>query len=192
MRIPDPSSPPNKTNSVGMTIVRIAVLLFVIGITIYIYLIRDQAKDLANYGYTGIFLLSILANATIILPAPGILFVFAMGGVFNPAFVAIAAGGGAAIGELFGYLAVFSGQPVIENVALYQRIRTWMQQNRQWVGPFIMFLAFLPLPFFDLAGIASGALKIPLRSFFLWCLAGKMIKMLAIAYAGAYSFKLIP
>ncbi|MEI7988168.1 MAG: VTT domain-containing protein [Chloroflexota bacterium] len=192
MRIPDPSSPPNKTNSVGMTIVRIAVLLFVIGITIYIYLIRDQAKDLANYGYTGIFLLSILANATIILPAPGILFVFAMGGVFNPAFVAIAAGGGAAIGELSGYLAGFSGQPVIENVALYQRIRTWMQQNRQWVGPFIMFLAFLPLPFFDLAGIASGALKIPLRSFFLWCLAGKMIKMLAIAYAGAYSFKLIP
>ena len=175
-----------------MTIVRIAVLLFVIGITIYIYLIRDQAKDLANYGYTGIFLLSILANATIILPAPGILFVFAMGGVFNPAFVAIAAGGGAAIGELSGYLAGFSGQPVIENVALYQRIRTWMQQNRQWVGPFIMFLAFLPLPFFDLAGIASGALKIPLRSFFLWCLAGKMIKMLAIAYAGAYSFKLIP
>jgi membrane protein YqaA with SNARE-associated domain len=179
---------PSKANH-GMTVVRIVTLLFVVGITIYIYSIRHQARELANYGYGGIFLLSILANATVILPAPGLLFVFALGGVFNPLYVALAAGAGAAIGELSGYLAGFSGQAIIENGNLYQRIHNWMDRNRTWIGPFIMLLAFLPLPIFDLAGIAAGAMKIPIWQFFIWCLAGKILKMLMIAYIGAFSLK---
>ena len=41
--------------------------------------------------------------------------------------------------------------------------------------------------FFDLGGIAAGALKIPMRTFLFWCILGKIIKMLCFAYAGAYS-----
>ena len=37
-----------------------------------------------------------------------------MGAIFNPIGVAVAAGLGAAIGELSGYLAGFSGQGVVE------------------------------------------------------------------------------
>ncbi len=170
-----------------MTLVRVAVLLFVIAVSVYIYSIREQAKELANYGYGGIFLLSILSNATVILPAPGLLFVFAMGGVFHPLGVALAAAAGASIGELSGYLAGFSGQGVIENVDLYRRIRAWMQRHPFWVGPFITFLAFLPLPFFDLAGLAAGALRMPVGAYLLWCFGGKLLKMLAIAYAGSFS-----
>ena len=81
-------------------LLRVLVLLFVIAVSIYIFSIRDQAKELAKFGYPGIFFLSILANATVILPAPGVLFVFAMGAVFNPVGVAIAAGAGAAIAEI--------------------------------------------------------------------------------------------
>ena len=58
--------------------------------------------------------LSILANGTVILPAPGVIFVFAMGAIFNPFWVAVAAGAGAALGELTGYLVGFSGQAVVE------------------------------------------------------------------------------
>jgi membrane protein YqaA with SNARE-associated domain len=177
---------PPQGNHIGLTMARIAALLFVVGITVYIFTIRDQAKELANYGYAGIFFLSILANATVILPAPGLLFVFALGGVFNPLYVALAAGAGAAIGELSGYLAGFSGQAVIENVDLYRRISNWMKNNKRWVGPFIMLMAFIPLPFFDLAGIAAGALKVPISLFLGWCLAGKILKMLMIALFGSY------
>ena len=56
----------------------------------------------------------LLANATVFLPAPGVAVVFAMGSIFNPLGVALAAGTGGAIGELSGYLAGFSGQAVVE------------------------------------------------------------------------------
>src|SRR5258706_2892116 len=131
-------------------------LIFVIGITIYIYSIRDQAPALARYGYPGIFLLSILANATIILPAPGLAIVFTFGGVFSPLGVGLAAGLGAAIGELSGYLAGVSGQAIIDNPKLYERFAGYM---RKYGGLTITVLAFLPLPVFDLAGVAGRRLQ---------------------------------
>src|SRR5688572_31197479 len=106
---------PSSPNSLGLTLMRIGALIFVIALTVYIYSIRDRAEELAQYGYPGIFLLSILANATIVLPAPGLAIVFAMGGVFSPIGVGLASGAGATLGELSGYLAGFSGQAVIEN-----------------------------------------------------------------------------
>lgn len=178
---PQKPSPPN---SLGLTLLRIGALIFVIALTVYIYSIRDRAEELAQYGYPGIFLLSILANATIVLPAPGLAIVFAMGGVFSPIGVGLAAGAGATLGELSGYLAGFSGQAVIENRGIYQKIESWMKRY----GPAtIVVLAFIPSPVFDLAGVAAGALKMPILQFLLWCALGKIPKMVLIAYAGAYS-----
>ncbi|HUI87820.1 MAG TPA: VTT domain-containing protein [Anaerolineales bacterium] len=173
-----------KISNFGSIILRVMILLTVIGISAYIFMIRDQAAKFALYGYPGIFLISILANGTILLPAPGIAIVFAMGGVFNPLIVGLVAGAGAAIGELSGYLAGFSGQVVAERTTVYRRIERWMQGY----GPLTIFiLAAIPNPFFDLAGMAAGVLKMPLHRFFVACLLGKIIKMLIFAYAGAYS-----
>ncbi|HUH97437.1 MAG TPA: VTT domain-containing protein [Anaerolineales bacterium] len=167
-----------------LNILRILVLLFVIAISVYIFMIRDQAQKLAVYGYPGIFLISILANATVLIPAPGIAIVFAMGGVFNPLIVGLVAGAGAAIGELSGYLAGFSGQVVAEKTKIYERVEMWMQSYGMLT---IFVLAAIPNPFFDLAGMSAGALKMPLGRFLASCLLGKIIKMWVFAYAGAYS-----
>lgn len=172
-----------------LQLARIFALLVVIAVSVYVFSIRDQAAALARYGYPGIFLLSILANATIILPAPGILFVFTMGAVFHPLGVAIAAGLGAALGELSGYLAGFSGQAVVERADIYQKILTWMKEHKYLSNVVILLLAFVPNPFFDLAGIAAGTLKIPLAQFLFFCSIGKVLKMLVFAYAGASSIE---
>jgi membrane protein YqaA with SNARE-associated domain len=174
-----------RSSSLTLTIARILAVLLVIGISIYVFSIRDQAEELARYGYPGIFLLSILANATVLLPAPGVLFVFAMGAVFNPFWVAVAAGAGSAIGELSGYLAGFGGQIIVQNNSTYQRITTWMQKNPRIDLLMIFVLAFLPTPIFDLAGIAAGALRIPVYRFLIVCWLGKTLKMLVFAYLGA-------
>lgn len=167
---------------------RILALLIVIAISVFMFSIRDQIRELAKYGYPGIFLISVLANSTILLPAPGILFVFTLGAVFNPVGVAIAAGLGAAIGELTGYLAGFSGQAVVENYESYERIRSWMEKHNKLSNLFILFLAFIPNPLFDLAGVAAGTMRIPVLQFLVFCSIGKILKMLVIAYAGASSF----
>jgi membrane protein YqaA with SNARE-associated domain len=168
-------------------LLRLLILVFVVGLSVTIYLFREQAAQLANYGYAGIFLLSILANATLILPAPGVAVVFVMGGIFNPLGVALAAGSGSAIGELSGYLAGYSGQLVLENARIYQRIAGWMTDHRPIAFLMIFLLAAVPNPFFDLAGIAAGALRFPIGHFLLWVWLGKLVKMLLFAYAGYYS-----
>lgn len=170
--------------SLATNILRVLAVLAVFGITIYIYSIRDRVEEFAAYGYPGIFLIMVLANATVILPAPGVAVVFAMGSVFHPLGVAFAAGAGGAIGELTGYLAGYGGQAVVENTKIYEKISPWVNKYGAWV---ILVLSAIPNPFFDIAGIAAGIAKIPLWQFLLACWVGQTIKMAMFAYAGAYS-----
>jgi membrane protein YqaA with SNARE-associated domain len=170
-----------------VTILRILVLVGVIAIIAGLFVFRNQVKKLQDYGYIGIFLLSIAANATIIIPIPGVAFTTAMGAIFNPIGVAIAAGLGAALGELTGYLAGFSGQGVAERSKLYSRLTSWMKSHQNLAYGAIFLLAFIPNPVFDMAGMASGALKLPIWKFLLACAVGKILKMLLFAYAGYYS-----
>jgi uncharacterized membrane protein YdjX (TVP38/TMEM64 family) len=151
---------------------------------VYIFSIRHRVEQFEAYGYPGIFLIALMANATVFLPAPGVAIVFAMGSIFNPLGVALAAGTGGALGELTGYLAGFSGRAVVENAKIYNRFLPWVERYGAWT---ILVLAAIPNPFFDLAGIAAGATKIPLWRFLLFCWIGQLIKMSIFAYAGAYS-----
>ncbi len=165
-------------------ILRILALAVVVGITVYIFSIRDRVEEFAAYGYPGIFIIMLMANATVILPAPGVAVVFAAGNIFNPLLVALAAGTGGAIGEISGYLAGFSGQAVVERMDIYQKINPWVKKYGAWT---ILILSAIPNPFFDLAGIAAGMAKMPLWKFLLFCWIGQLIKMAMFAYAGAYS-----
>ncbi len=163
---------------------RILALVAVIAITVYIYGIREHIKDFEAYGYPGIFLVALLANATVFVPAPGVAVVFAMGNVFNPILVALAAGTGGALGELSGFLAGFGGQAVVEQTHVYARIQPWIEKYGGWA---ILFFAAIPNPFFDMAGLAAGIAKMPLWRFLLFCWIGQVIKMGIFAFAGAYS-----
>lgn len=166
-------------------IIRLIALIPVIAITIGVFLLRDQIQNLKAYGLPGIFLLSILANATVIIPVPGVILTTTMGAVFPPFWVAIAAGSGAALGEITGYLAGYSGQIAIEHRPRYQQLVNWMRKYGDWT---ILVLAFIPNPAFDMAGIVAGALKMPLHRFLVWCWLGKILKMMVFAYAGAGIF----
>lgn len=174
----------SKRSGVYTNFLRILALLAVVFITVYIYSIRDRVEDFAAFGYPGIFLIALMANATVFLPAPGVAVVFAMGSIFNPTGVALAAGAGGAIGELSGYLAGFSGQGVVERTDVYERVNPWVQKYGGWA---ILILSAIPNPFFDVAGVAAGIAKMPLPKFLLACWIGQTIKMALFAYAGFYS-----
>lgn len=170
-------------------VVRALVFIFVIALSIYLYTIRDQVQELEGYGYPGIFLVSFMTNATLILPLPGVVIASLMGTVFHPFWVAVAAGSGAALGELSGYLAGFSGQGVAEKTPIYNRMEELMRKYGEWA---VLILAFIPNPFFDMAGIIAGILRMPLRKFLIWTWLGKLLKMLMFAYGGATISRLFP
>jgi uncharacterized membrane protein YdjX (TVP38/TMEM64 family) len=182
--VPASKAGEKKKASLRTNFLRVLALFAVIGITIYIISIRAHVGEFAAYGYPGIFVIAMLANATVLLPAPGVAIIYAMGSVFNPFGVALAAGTGAAIGELSGYLAGFSGQAVIDRGDVYERIHPWVEKYGGWA---ILVLSALPNPFFDIAGIAAGIAKMPIRTFLIFTWIGQMIKMLMFALAGKYS-----
>src|ERR1051325_9229795 len=151
-----------KSSNFLKNVLRVLALFAVLAITIYIYSIRERVGQFEKFGYPGIFLIALLANATVLLPAPGVAVIYAMGAVFNPLGVGLAAGTGGALGELSGYLAGFSGQGMIENNQVYKRIKPWIEKYEGWA---ILILSAIPNPFFDIAGIAAGITKMPLRTF---------------------------
>lgn len=180
-------TPAKPSTDFKTTLVRFVVLLIVIGVTIFVYSIRHEVKLLQDYGYWGILALNIIGSATIILPAPALGMVFMAGGLqaLNPFWIGLAAGVGATLGELTGYGAGFSGGGIIENAKMYERLH---QLTERYGMLTIFVLAIIPLPFFDLAGIAAGALRMPVQKFMFATLGGKLIKMWVAAYMGAGAF----
>jgi uncharacterized membrane protein YdjX (TVP38/TMEM64 family) len=163
--------------------IRVFSIIFVIAITVLIVVFHSKAEGFQKYGYPGIFVLSFLTYATVIVPVPGLLVISAMGAYFNPLLIALSAGLGAALGQLTGYLAGFGSQPVVERVQIYKRMVEWVRKN----GPLsILILSAIPNPIFDITGAAAGALRMPVLKFFIWTWIGETIKMVLFAYFGAY------
>jgi uncharacterized membrane protein YdjX (TVP38/TMEM64 family) len=169
-----------KSKWVGIA-ARILSLLVVIAITVFVYLVADKAPQLAAYGYVGIFIISFLAYATVFFPAPGVLAVSVAGTTLTPWAVGLAAGAGAALGEITGYLFGFSSQPVVERVKIYEQMVVWLKKNGSLA---VLVLSAIPNPFFDITGVAAGALRMPVRKFMFWTWIGETIKMMAFAYGG--------
>ena len=165
-------------------ILRILALLLVIAITAAIVLNRDRMHELKALGYCGAFLIMLLSNATLVLPAPGLVFVFALGGSLHPLLIGLSAAAGATLGEITGYLTGYGGLVMFEDTALGERLRGWMQRN----GPLTVFvLSIIPNPIFDLAGILAGAGRMSPWRFLGVTFCGKSIQATCIALAGSLS-----
>ena len=167
---------------------RFAGIAFALALTVAIFIFRDELRAAERYGYLGIFVISMLGNATIVLPVPTMITAFAGGGIFNPIFVGVISAVGATVGEMTGYVAGLSGKAIIERQDVYDRFQNWMDRY----GLLALFvLAAIPNPFFDLAGIIAGMSKMRLTTFFVVTCAGKIVKFLIIAYLGAGSVGLL-
>lgn len=177
---PDSETPGARKPKRLPVIISILVLVSITVLSILLYINRDILIGLERYGYAGIFLTSLLINTTLIMPLPTGILTSAMGAVFDPLLVGLAAGTGAALGETSGYLAGISGRNVVK---VGGESLTEMRLKK-YGGLAILILSFIPNPAFDIVGVAAGALKYPYLRFLFWCTIGKVLKMLAFAYFG--------
>ncbi|MBA7558967.1 hypothetical protein ES708_00578 [subsurface metagenome] len=168
------------------------ILLLVIAITSGIFFFYqnfpDRFDELKHYGYLGVFLISLLLNATVILPVGNFIILFTLGGILPlPIVVGLAGGAGAAIGEITGYMAGYSGHGIVEKSRLYNRMEGWVTK---WGAAAIFIFSLFPFAF-DLVGIAAGVLRFPFRKFLLFCWFGRTILYIIIALAGAWGWEAI-
>ncbi|MEX0682162.1 MAG: VTT domain-containing protein [Dehalococcoidia bacterium] len=165
--------------------------LFAIG---FFYFSTD-ISNLRSYGYFGVFVINVVGAASIFLPSPAAASVLGGGALLDdflgvPAFVwvGLVAGLGEAIGEFSGYAAGYGGRVIVENRPSFERMKRWMTRR----GTMTMFLmSTIPNPLFDVAGLAAGAVQMPMRRFFLAVLGGKIIKdmwLAGLASAGVTVF----
>jgi len=161
---------------------QLAGLIFVLALmAVILYCYRNYQErfdELAAYGYLGAFVISIIFNATLILPAGNMAVIITLAATLpSPLLVGIAGGAGAAIGEMTGYIAGRSGRALFARNRMYGRVEGWV---RRWGGLTIFILSVVPF-IFDLVGIAAGAARYPFWKFLLYCWLGRTVFYVAIS-----------
>ncbi len=142
-----------------------------------------------QYGYFGVFLMSLVGSMSIIIPVPYTLLIYVMGGVLDPIFVAIASGFGSAVGEFSGYVLGYYGRAVISEER--QRKMDFMVKVFDRYGFFaIFFFALTPLPD-DLLFIPLGIMRYKFVKAFVPSLLGKLLMSFILAYSGRLSIGFI-
>jgi membrane protein YqaA with SNARE-associated domain len=163
---------------------QILLLLLAVGISLAIvwFTNRYQAelRNLGNYGYLGLFVISLIGNATLIIPAPVFVVACAAGVIYGPIGVGIVAGTGSAIGELTGYMAGAGGKALIPQGKRYEQLHHFMRRHGMLA---IFLLAAIPNPIFDVGGLIAGALQMKAWKFLLAAALGKSIRLGVTAWA---------
>jgi membrane protein YqaA with SNARE-associated domain len=139
---------------------------------------RELAR-LGNAGLLGLFVFSIIGNATFFIPVPVVVVACAVAPAFGWVGTGLVNGVGSTIGEITGYIAGYGGSAVIPQGDIYRRLEGFMQRRGMLA---IFMFALIPNPIFDVAGAISGALKLPLWKFLVAAGLGKTLRMLVGAY----------
>jgi len=136
-----------------------------------------------QWGYLGVFIFSIIANATIILPVPYALAILTLGMAgLNPLWLGIISGVGAAIGELTAYALGYAWRS-----AMTEERKEKLEKARRLLGKSAVLVIFVfsatPLPV-DVISIPVGMMGYPIWKVFPAFLAGKIILCIVIACFG--------
>lgn len=141
---------------------------------------RDALIAFGQLGLLGLFVLSVVGNATVLMPAPAFVVACAAAPIYGVLATGLVAGVGSAVGEMTGYMAGYGGTAVLPQGKLYQRTHNLMER----FGPLMIFaLALFPNPIFDVGGLIAGVLKMHPFAFFLATAAGKAMRLVLVALA---------
>ena len=176
----------------------VLTLILIVGISISLFFYGRNPEviaELEKYRYLGAFLISLIGNASVLLPgivlpiltALVVDFYQASGVLTGPIVIGLAGGAGAALGEIVGYMAGYSGRGIVEKNRLYERLSVWV---RRWGAIAIFIFALVPL-FFDLVGLVAGVLRFPLWKFILVCWLGRTLLYVGWLVAFALGWELV-
>ncbi len=163
-----------------------AILVFAVGFYFLLnyFFPKEVMMEYAEYGYAGVFLVSLVSTMSIVLPVPGIVVVIAAAGIWDPFLVSLVSSIGAALGGITGYGLGYGGRAVLspQYTERYRVAEDWMRRR----GGFAIFLfALIPVLLFDFVGIAAGVFRYKWYKFLIYSFLGRLPRTLAEVYTGA-------
>lgn len=171
-----------------MFAIQIAALILIV-VLAYVVLTVPEFRDYFS-GYLGAFVVNLIASATIVLPAPGLLITctFATPSIgLNIWLLSLFAAAGATTGEMVAYLLGYSGAKLLTGPNKHPRTEQLRVGLTKWYsGPILFILAFSPLPLFDIAGILAGAIRMNVLYFLFWVFLGKLLKFTLLGWVCFY------
>jgi len=174
---------------IGLALSVISVALSVV----LIHVIRAHFTLPKNQfiGYLSVFAIILVLNLSFI-PIPFVITVLiAAATAWNPLLVALAGSVGSCMGEMSGYYAGVIGKKIAipDDLSGYRRMKTWIDKYGFWAIAFISFQPLLPV---EVAGIISGAARMPVRKFLPALILGKFPKYVILVYAGLGIIHFVP
>jgi len=144
-----------------------------------------------QYGYLGIFLISFIGTASIVIPIPYTIIIFTIGSlrILDPLLVAISGAAGSASGEFFGYFLGYYGRAIVSEER-QKKMNYILRVFSRYGAVAIFIFALTPLPD-DLLFIPLGIMRYSFLRAFLPCLLGKMLMCFILAYGGHLSIGFI-
>lgn len=167
----------------------LALFLIVIVALAALFFAREDPyamlSTFGKFGYPGIFLLSFIGAASVIVPIPYTIVLLTISAPqfgFNPLLLAIVAGFGAAVGELVGYGLGYAGRRVMSK-KYDRRFNAMLKIFNRFGMPAVFIFALTPLPD-DLLFIPLGLMRYNLWKVFIPCVLGKFLMSLIITHVG--------
>lgn len=180
------------------------VLLFVFIPSVLLLIlpfVTDFSEErLQGLGYAGIFIANLAGTATVFIPVPGITaagqaLIITGGSELNPVLAGILGGLGMALGEITAYAAGAVGRefargrhvggPLWFRKAVLAAIAAvgWLMARYGMLTLFV--LAAIPNPFFEVAGLTAGSVRMKFWRFMTAVTLGKVVRGLGLAFFGA-------
>jgi membrane protein DedA with SNARE-associated domain len=187
-------------HTVARVTVVVAILLGALIPGVSLLAFPNVTDSVQGLGYAGVFLTNLLSTSTVVIPVPG-LTATAQALIIRegkhsalPWLVGITGGLGMGLGEVTLYYAGYLGAELARGRTLPgpERLRhaaervahgvNWLMAHRGMLTLFV--LSAVPNPFFEVAGITAGSVRMPFRRFFIAAVAGKLLRGLLLAYLG--------
>lgn len=166
----------NNKNGINPRKVRSILLgiIFAIMMSAPYIIYREQIQQMALVGYLSVAVACAISNASILLPSSSTLIVVAAASSLNPMLCVLAGGLGTALGEQSSYICGRIGRKGIDdNENTEKRVMKWMKRHDALT---VFVFAFLPLPIFDIVGIAAGVFRMNWIKYMVSAVLGKTLK----------------
>ena len=160
------------------------------------YLVRFQ-----QYGYLGLFIMTIVTGFSIPLPVPYMVLTFTLGGILYPALVGAVAGLGLGIGGWLLYLTGRGGRKFLPHFDISDpadeayssrwsrflrkiKVPKMMEFARRRGTVAVFVLSAVPNPVFAPVAVSMGTMRFSMAKFFVACWGGSTAKTMVLAYLG--------
>ena len=146
--------------------------------------LEDWMKQLATqFGYFGVFLVSLIGTMAIVIPIPYTVVILFLGiEGWDPLLLTIAGGSGSAIGEIAGYFLGYYGRRIISEER-QRKMGYFLKLFGRYTPAAIFLFALTPLPD-DLLFIPLGILQYSLVKAFIPAILGKALMCYILASFG--------